>query len=307
MARHDFDNTLMAALDSPLIVVTTADERERAGCLVEFHGPSSIEPQRYCVWLSKANYTYRVALHSSHLVIHFLTADDLPLAELFGTQTGIPSTSSPAVPVDPGPGGAPVLRQCPNWLAVRRIALLDEGGDHVCLTTEPVAVQTAGSFRPLRISQAGQLAAAEAVGLAHRVIRHGPVRSLAEAARARGVAPADVVKTLVVRRGEDDFLFVLVPGNRVISWPKLRALLGASRLSMPDAEVARQVTGYERGTITPLGSVRRWPVIADERMRGREITLGAGEHGLALAVDADEILQALDASVADISDPEPAA
>jgi hypothetical protein len=48
------------------------------------------------------------------------------------------------------------------------------------------------------------------------------------------------------------------------------------------------------------------PVVADERVRGREITLGPGEHGLALAVDADEILQALDASVADISDPEPA-
>jgi Cys-tRNA(Pro)/Cys-tRNA(Cys) deacylase len=75
---------------------------------------------------------------------------------------------------------------------------------------------------------------------------------------------------------------------------------------MPDAEVARQATGYERGTITPLGSVRPWPVIADERMRGREITLGAGEHGLALAVDADKILQALNASLADISDPEPA-
>ncbi|HTX26050.1 MAG TPA: YbaK/EbsC family protein [Streptosporangiaceae bacterium] len=151
------------------------------------------------------------------------------------------------------------------------------------------------------------LAALEATGLPHRVIRHGPVRSLAEAAQARGVTPADVVKTLVVRRGEDDFLFVLVPGDRVISWPKLRALLGVSRLSMPDAEVARQVTGYERGTITPLGSVRPWPVIADVRVSGREITLGGGEHGLALAVDADEVLQALNASVADISDPEPAA
>ena len=150
------------------------------------------------------------------------------------------------------------------------------------------------------------LAAAESIGLVHRVIRHGPVRNLAEAARARGVAPTDVVKTLVVRRGEDDFLFVLVPGDRAISWPKLRGLLGVSRLSMPDAEVARRATGYERGTITPLGSVRPWPVIADERVRGREITLGAGEHGLALAVDADEILQALNASVADISDPEEA-
>ena len=75
---------------------------------------------------------------------------------------------------------------------------------------------------------------------------------------------------------------------------------------MPDAEVARQATGYERGTITPLGSVRPWPVVADERVRGREITLGAGEHGLALAVDAGELLQALNASVADISDPEAA-
>jgi Cys-tRNA(Pro)/Cys-tRNA(Cys) deacylase len=149
------------------------------------------------------------------------------------------------------------------------------------------------------------LAAVEAINLPHRVIRHGRVGSLTEAAKARGVEPADVVKTMVVRRGDDDFLFVLVPGDRNISWPRLRALLGVNRLSMPNAEVARQATGYERGTITPFGSARPWPVIADERVRGREITLGAGEPGVALAASADEILQALDASVADISDPEP--
>ncbi len=150
------------------------------------------------------------------------------------------------------------------------------------------------------------LAAAETAGLRYRVIRHGPVRGLAEAARARGVSPAEVVKTLVVRRGDDDFLFVLVPGDRAISWPKLRKLLGVNRLSMPDAETARQATGYERGTITPFGSTRPWPVIADERVRGHEITLGAGEHGVALAAYADDVLRSLGASVADISDPEPA-
>ena len=149
------------------------------------------------------------------------------------------------------------------------------------------------------------LEAAGAAGLSHRVIRHGPVRSLAEAARARGVAPADVVKTLVVRRGEDDFLFVLVPGDRALSWPKLRRLLGVSRLSLPAAEVARQATGYERGTITPFGSVRSWPVIADERITD-EITLGGGAHGVAVAVDAQSALNALDAVVADITEPESA-
>jgi Cys-tRNA(Pro)/Cys-tRNA(Cys) deacylase len=144
-----------------------------------------------------------------------------------------------------------------------------------------------------------------AAGVGYRLISHGPVRSLAEAAQARGVAPADVVKTLVVRRGTDDFLFVLVPGDRAISWPKLRRLLGVTRLSMPDAAVAKEVTGYERGTITPFGAARNWPVIADERIRGREITLGAGSAGQAVAVRADEALQALRATVADISDPEP--
>jgi Cys-tRNA(Pro)/Cys-tRNA(Cys) deacylase len=143
-----------------------------------------------------------------------------------------------------------------------------------------------------------------ASGLSYRLISHGPVRSLAEAAQARGVTPAAVVKTLVVRRGDDDFLFVLVPGDRAISWPKLRALLGVSRLSMPDAVVAREVTGYERGTITPFGSLRPWPVIADQRMAGQEITLGAGQHGLAVALHADDAARALDATVADISDPE---
>ncbi len=149
------------------------------------------------------------------------------------------------------------------------------------------------------------LSAIDRSGIPYRVIRHGPVRSLAEAAAARGVEPADVIKTLVVRRGDDDFLFVLVPGDRTISWPKLRALLGVSRLSMPDAEMAREATGYERGTITPFGSTRSWPVIADERVSGRMITVGAGEHGVAVAADADELVRVLHAQVADVTDPEP--
>lgn len=139
-------------------------------------------------------------------------------------------------------------------------------------------------------------------GVAHRVVRHGPVRSLAEAAQARGVEPADVVKTMVVRRADDDHLLVLVPGHREISWPKLRALLGVSRLSMPDAATAKAATGYERGTITPFGSARPWPVVADERIVGRTITLGAGAHGVAVAVQADDVVDALQAAVADISD-----
>jgi Cys-tRNA(Pro)/Cys-tRNA(Cys) deacylase len=148
------------------------------------------------------------------------------------------------------------------------------------------------------------LAALRDAAVAFRVIRHGPVHDIAQTAAARGVEVADVVKTMVVRRGRDDFVFALVPGDRIISWPKLRGLLGVSRLSMPDADAARRATGYERGAITPFGSATPWPVVADQRIRGRRVTLGAGEHGVAVALDADEALRALDATVADITDAE---
>lgn len=141
-----------------------------------------------------------------------------------------------------------------------------------------------------------------ALGLDHAVTRHGRVNSLEEAAAARGIEPRDLVKTIVVRRGDDDYVFVLVPGDREFSWPKLRALLGVNRLSMPDAATAREVTGYERGTITPFGSTRPWPVIADAAVAGRRISLGGGAHGVGLTVDADAALAALDAQVADVTE-----
>ncbi|GMA23886.1 hypothetical protein GCM10025864_16450 [Luteimicrobium album] len=113
------------------------------------------------------------------------------------------------------------------------------------------------------------------------------------------------MKTLVVRRGDDDYLFVLVPGDRTISWPKLRALLGVSRLSMPDAAVAKDVTGYERGTITPFGATRAWPVVADERVDGT-ISLGGGAHGVGVRLAADDAVRVLGATVADVTDEAPA-
>ncbi len=147
------------------------------------------------------------------------------------------------------------------------------------------------------------LAAADQLGLAYEVVRHPPVRSLAEAAAARGVEPAQVIKTLVVRLTDDDFRLVLVPGDRQIAWPRLRELLGVNRVSLPDAAAAYQATGYERGTITPLGAEPAWPVVADERVRGW-VSLGAGAHGVAIGVNAAALLPALGATVADITDRE---
>ncbi len=134
------------------------------------------------------------------------------------------------------------------------------------------------------------------------IIERPPASSLEDAAAMLGVHPSVVVKTLVVKRSDGTFLFALVPGDRQISWPKLRALVGVNKLQLPDAALALEATGYERGTITPFGSTTAWPVYADERIAGQRIAMGAGEHGYSAWVDADDLIGGFGATVADLSD-----
>lgn len=148
---------LMVSVDSPLIIVTTSAEGERAGCLVGFHSQSSISPAHYCFWLSKANHTYRASLRSFRFAIHFLSTDDLKLARRFGSVSGEDTDKFADLDVSAAEGGVPLLTEVPNRIVVERLAMLDDGGDHVAVTARPVSVQTAGRFEPLRGSHLGDL------------------------------------------------------------------------------------------------------------------------------------------------------
>jgi Cys-tRNA(Pro)/Cys-tRNA(Cys) deacylase len=143
---------------------------------------------------------------------------------------------------------------------------------------------------------------AAARGLDVEFVQRPAADSLEDAARILGIDPAGIVKTLVVKRHDGTFLFALVPGDRQISWGKLRAVVGVNKLRLPEASVALEATGYERGTITPLGSSTDWPIFADSAIVGHRVAMGAGEHGWSAYVDADALIAAYGATVADISD-----
>lgn len=134
-----------------------------------------------------------------------------------------------------------------------------------------------------------------------------PARNLFEAAELLGIPASSIVKTLVVKRSDDTYLFALIPGGRAISWPKLRAVVGVNKLRLPEPDLALAATGYERGTIVPIGSTTDWPVFADASIVGQRIAMGAGTHGYSLFVEADELIAAYGATVDDISVPEPPA
>ena len=77
-------------------------------------------------------------------------------------------------------------------------------------------------------------------------------------------------------------------------------------MTLPDAEEARAVTGYERYTITPFGSTRAWPVIADAAIRDEPVvSVGGGGFGINLHLAPADLVAALDARLADVSVEEP--
>jgi Cys-tRNA(Pro) deacylase len=149
----------------------------------------------------------------------------------------------------------------------------------------------------------GTRAAADA-GLSFRVVRTERPSSAEESATLQGIEVRQLIRTIVVRRGADDYVFVLVPGGRQIDWPKLRAHLGARRLSLPDEAEAKEATGYERGAITPFGSARAWPVVADATVLDVDIVaIGGGARGVNLHLAPAEVVRAFAADVADVTRP----
>ncbi len=145
-----------------------------------------------------------------------------------------------------------------------------------------------------------------AAGVPHEVVRTERAGSAEEAAALQGIPLDALLRTIVVRRGDDDYLFVLVPAGRRFDWPKLRAHLGVRRLTLPDADEAREVTGYERYTITPFGATRAWPVIVDASVTSHErVSVGGGAFGVSLHIAPADLVRHLAATVVDVSTDEP--
>jgi Cys-tRNA(Pro)/Cys-tRNA(Cys) deacylase len=149
------------------------------------------------------------------------------------------------------------------------------------------------------------ITAIAAAGIPHRVVRTERAGSAEEAAQFQGIPLAALLRTIVVRRGDDDYLFVLVPAGRRFDWPKLRTHLGVRRMTLPDAEEARTVTGYERYTITPFGSTRAWPAVVDSSaMPQPVVSVGGGAFGVNLHLAPADLVEALGADVVDVSNPD---
>ena len=128
---------LVARLNYPMFVVTTAADGVAAGCLVGFASQTSIHPPRFLVGLSKRNQTFRVAAGATHLAVHVFDREHLDVVELFGSQTGDETNKFDHCAWHPGPAQMPILDDAAAWF-VGRIVERFSLGDHVGHLLEPV-------------------------------------------------------------------------------------------------------------------------------------------------------------------------
>lgn len=140
-------------LDPDMCVVTAAADGERAGCLAGFASQCSMRPQRFVVWLSRANRTYRVARSAHCLAVHLLTREQRGLAELFGGETGDEVDKFARVAWHEGHGGAAVLADAAAWF-VGTVLHRTDGGDHVGFVLDPVQWGEGPGGPLLRLSDA---------------------------------------------------------------------------------------------------------------------------------------------------------
>lgn len=138
--------------------------------------------------------------------------------------------------------------------------------------------------------------ALDRLAIPYRLFEHPRVPgSLEQAAQDRGQVPEQVVRSLLFRIAQGEFILVLVAGPQQVSWPSLRAYLGVSRITMASEQEVLEFTGYPIGAVSPLGLVHPARILAGPSVfRPEEVSIGSGVRGLAIILKSSNLQKALE-------------
>jgi Cys-tRNA(Pro)/Cys-tRNA(Cys) deacylase len=143
-------------------------------------------------------------------------------------------------------------------------------------------------------------------GVAHRVIELGttaPAGNYGEAtAKALGVCPKAVFKTLVARVDSKELVVALVPVETELDTKALATLIGAKRVALAPPRDAERSTGCVVGGISPFGQRKALRTFADASlMTHATVFVSAGRRGLELALAPGDLVALCGARVGAIA------
>ncbi len=130
------------------------------------------------------------------------------------------------------------------------------------------------------------------LGIGYRLLAYDEVEKTAlEVARKLGIALEQVYKTLLCRSGTA-YALAVVPGTAELSLRGLARAWGRPDAQMADPSDIQRITGYVRGSVSPLGARRELPVFVDVSAQGRVAAVSAGRRGQELLIAGDDLLKA---------------
>jgi prolyl-tRNA editing enzyme YbaK/EbsC (Cys-tRNA(Pro) deacylase) len=146
--------------------------------------------------------------------------------------------------------------------------------------------------------------ALDAWGVSYRLHLHqGPISSVEQAARERGLIPEQIIRSLLFRLENGEFVLVLMPGPGKVSWPKLRRRLGVTRLTTAAAEIVQSITGYPPGSVSPYGLPSTVRLLADLRLlRHTTVSIGAGIPDAGVILRTEDLLRTLQPELDDFGE-----
>lgn len=146
--------------------------------------------------------------------------------------------------------------------------------------------------------------ALDALQIPYRVFQHpGPVETLEQAARERGQEPSQVIRSLVFRITQGEYVMVLMADAQLVSWAALRQYLGVSRVTMAHTDELRAATGYEVGAVGPFGLPQPMRILIDPSvLEPQEISIGSGVRGTTVILASADLKRALpDAEIVNLA------
>ena len=118
--------------------------------------------------------------------------------------------------------------------------------------------------------------------VAFDVLRHAPVFTSEEAARARGTTLSSGAKALVCK-ADERFLLIVLPADRKLASKPARRTLGIKSLRFATREEVEQLTDLTPGSIPPFGSLFGLETWCDENLSAQErINFNAGDHAISI-------------------------
>ena len=140
-------------------------------------------------------------------------------------------------------------------------------------------------------------------GVPYEVVEHERTQTAAAEARAAGMPPADVAKTVVLRDQEGVRLAV-IPASHRLDLHKVKRELGSKGLRLvTEQEMAEEFGDFEVGAVPPFGPLFHALELVDERLLDHDrILCGGGDHEHGVLVDPHDLVRAGQARVADICD-----